>query len=227
MIKLGFYLFYWPTMAFRRVAKPVLRRELGTFNAARLWADIQIRKRILKKTRPKHSLGVNFLLRYMELDVALYQACLAKGMTEGEAGGLVQEINWKVFEPVTAVSFSVSRLRSSRLLRRVEWIVDLMFELIFGSPFQRVTHPSTNKVAFDVTVCPLAGYFKSQGVPELTRFAACSLDHRMAMQWGVELKRTTTIAEGAPLCDFRFQPIGADVAQQSVAGDAPPPAGRT
>jgi hypothetical protein len=50
--------------------------------------------------------------------------------------------------------------------------------------------PSRTGVAFDVLVCPLANYFKDQGVPELTEPAAGNLDYRMAREWGVELVRT-------------------------------------
>jgi hypothetical protein len=60
-------------------------------------------------------------------------------------------------------------------------------------------------VAFDVLACPLADYFREQGVPELTRHAACMHDHHMAGEWGIELVRSQTIAEGAAYCDFRFE----------------------
>jgi hypothetical protein len=55
-------------------------------------------------------------------------------------------------------------------------------------------------------------YFKDQGVPELTEPAAGNLDYRMAREWGVELVRTQTIADGAAHCDFRwtFPATGAD-----------------
>jgi hypothetical protein len=67
-------------------------------------------------------------------------------------------------------------------------------------------------VAFDVVLCPLANYFKDQGVPELTRHAACNMDYRMAREYGVDLVRSQTIADGAAHCDFRwkFPAMGAD-----------------
>jgi hypothetical protein len=219
MSKRDLLLFYFPSVAFRRAAKSVLVRELGTAQATRIWAETPGRMRALRKTRPKHSLGVNFLVLYMEKDVALFQSALAEGLSTKEAGELVRKINWKIFEPMTAISFKLSRLRSAHLLRRVSWLMDVMFSVLFTSPFQRVVQPSNDAVAFDVTACPLADYFNSLGVPELTRYAACNLDHDMAMQWGLELKRTKTIADGAPLCDFRFQRIGADAVEQDMTGE--------
>lgn len=212
-----------PSVAFRRSATRVLAREMAPDRAARTWDTTKSLQVELRKTRPSHSLGVNVLLRYLEWDCALFLAAKQAGLPAAIAGRLVEEINWAVLGPVTALSFSISRLRSKHLRARVEWILDLLFGVLFTSPFQRTTLPSTRDVAFNVTVCPLAQYFRDRGVPELTRYAACSLDHRMAADWGVRLERTQTIAEGHSLCDFRFQiqqGLSEAVAEQHVeAGD--------
>jgi hypothetical protein len=60
-------------------------------------------------------------------------------------------------------------------------------------------------VAFDVTLCPFADYFKDQGVPELTPHASCNLDYGAAREFGVELVRSQTIVDGAAYCDFRWK----------------------
>jgi hypothetical protein len=64
--------------------------------------------------------------------------------------------------------------------------------------------PSKAGVAFDVTLCPLADYFRDQGVPELTQHAACNLDYSAAREFGVKLLRTQSIAGGSVHCDFRW-----------------------
>lgn len=194
-----------PSLAFRRAASRALAREMSRDRAARIWDATKVHQAELRKARPRHSLGVNVVLRFFEWDCALFMAARREGLSSGEAGRLVEEINWDLFEPLTALSFSASRLRSKNLRTRVEWVLDLMFGVVFTAPFQRTTLPSTRDVSFDVTVCPLAEYFNDRGVPELTRYAACSLDYRMAKQWGVSLERTRTIAEGHTLCDFRFR----------------------
>jgi hypothetical protein len=172
---------------------------------AHIWATTKSLQAELRKTRPRHAFGLSLVLRYFEWDCALFLAAKQAGLPAMTAGRLVEEINWGVFGPVTALLFSISRLRSQHLRTRVRWILDLMFGVFFTSPFQRTTLPSSQGVAFNVTVCPLAQYFRDRGVPELTRYAACSLDDRMAATWGVRLERTQTIAEGHTLCDFRFQ----------------------
>lgn len=199
------FLFFFPYLAFRRQAIPLLRQELGDQAGDAAWADIRAQRKQLKASRPRHSPGVNLLIRYMELDVAFYRSVMAAGVTQARAGELVQALNWQVFKPGITVSFAISRLRSNRAIVRCRWMLNAMFTLLFTAPFKRTMLPrEDDRIAFDITACPLAAYFRSQGVPELTRHAACSLDHEMAKIWGVEFRRTKTIAEGAPLCDFRY-----------------------
>lgn len=192
------FLFYFPNHAFSRQARTVVPAEI--WRAAR---SIQLS---MKHTRPQHKLGLALIVRYMEWNVALYRAALEQGMEPSKAGELIETINWKVFGPPIELGFRLSRIRSAKALVRVRWLTDLMFMVMFTKPFARTVHRPSDAVAFDVTVCPLAGYFKSQGVPELTRYAACSLDHQMAAQWGLQLHRNQTIAQEHPLCDFRFVP---------------------
>ena len=80
-----------------------------------------------------------------------------------------------------------------------------MTRYFFSSPFRHQHLPSEAGVSFDVTLCPLADYFKDQGVPELTQHAACNLDYCAAREYGVDLVRTQTIADGAAHCDFRWK----------------------
>jgi hypothetical protein len=138
-------------------------------------------------------------------------------MTRNQAGGFIEEINWKIFGPVIAGSFKISWVRSSKLQIRIGWILDTMFSLLFTSPFERRVLPSNDGIAFDVVACPFSKYFRERGVPDLTAYAACSLDHRMARAWGIRLDRTQTIAENAPRCDFRFKITPAAPAARSSA----------
>ena len=207
-----------PSLAFRRSASQVLARETSPDRAARIWDRTKHRQKVLRKARPRHSFGVNVTLRYFEWDCALFLAARQEGLSAATAGRLVEEINWAALGPAFALSFSISRLRSQHLRTRVQWIIDWMFRVVFTAPFERTTVPSDQDVAFNVTVCPLAQYFRDRGVPELTRHAACSLDYRMAAIWGARLERTQTLAEGHALCDFRFKP---DLHQDLDAGGRP------
>ena len=188
---------------------------------SRMWERTLSVQRGFVQARPRYAPGLNLILRYMEWDMALYRAAREEGITASDAGRLIEDVNWAIFGPATKISFTMSRLRSTDLIVRVRWIVDLMFKMLFTTPFRRNTYPSTSEVAFDVTACPLAEYFNEHGAPELTSFAACSLDYGMASVWGVTLHRTQTIAGGHPLCDFRFRLGTGDVAQPVVQANGP------
>ncbi len=198
-------LIFTPNLAFRRAASRILARETSADQAARVWDATKSLQADLRKKRPRHSVGLNLVLRYYEWDTALYRAATQEGLSEATAGRMVEEINWAVLGPSFALSYRASRLRSKHLRTRLEWVVDWMFRVIFTAPFERTIVPSEQDVAFNVTVCPLAQYFRDRGVPELTRYAACGLDYRMAALWGVGFEREQTIAAGHSLCDFRFR----------------------
>jgi hypothetical protein len=127
------------------------------------------------------------------------------GMSQAEAGALVETIMLDAYQPVPAALFKLSRLRSAKRETRVKWLLGMLTRYFFSSPFRHRHIPSEAGVAFDVVLCPLADYFKDQGVPELPQHAACNLDYCAARAWGVDLVRSQTIADGAAHCDFRFK----------------------
>ena len=201
----GFLLFYAaPATAYRRAAHRRLQAHFPD-GSVQVWLSTRTWQSRLAPDRPRHSAGVNLLMRYMEWSCALYRAVQDHGMSQAEAAVLVETIMWDAFQPVTAGLFKLSRLRSAKRETRVKWLLGMMIRRLFTAPFCHRTVPSKTGVEFDVLVCPLADYFKDQGVPELTEPAAGNLDYRMAREWGAELVRTQTIADGAAHCDFRFR----------------------
>lgn len=199
-------MFYFPKTAFKHYTLLALKEMMKLEDAEKIWNKTLAQQRKLALKRPYHSLGTNHLLRYMEWDCALYLAAQEQGIAQSSAKELIEKINWSIFGSANKAVFYISRLRSSQLLTRIDWIINLMFLLIFTAPFQYHKHTNSNEVAFDVTLCPLANYFKEQNVPELTASAACSLDNHMANLWGVTLTRPQTIAQNHPLCEFHFHP---------------------
>jgi hypothetical protein len=198
--------FYVPRLAFRRAAQLRLKAQFPAETAGAIWRHTLERHAALVPARPRHSLGVNLVVRYLEWDRALYQAVQTHGgMTPSQAGALIETIAWDIFGPPIGAGYALSRLRSGQRRRRVHWFMDLLFGVVFTSPFRRKVVPSADGVSFDVTRCPFAEYLQAQGTPELTKYAACDLDHRMAHDWGARLERSQTIATGASHCDFRFR----------------------
>lgn len=194
-----------PSLAFRRATLKYIATSVLANDSARVWQRTAALQAELRKTHPHHSFGVDHFLRFMEWDAALYRALREYGMPPEQAQPLIEEINWEVFGTGIGASFAFSRLRGAKLQTRVQWILDVLFFALFTQPFRKQDVPSNNGIAFDVVRCPIAEYFQQQGVPELTRAAACDLDHRMANIWGVKLERSQTIAAGDARCDFRFK----------------------
>ena len=204
-MNVGFILFLLaPNSAFRRGAIPNLREQVSE-DWAEIWKSTCAWQSRLRSRRPNHSRAVNILMRQMEWNCALYRALKDHGMSHEDAARLVESVGRSVYRPVAAAMYKFSRIRSGKRSIRVAWLLRLMTRYFFSSPFVHEHHPAQDGVSFDVTVCPLADYFKDQGLPELTPYAACNLDHAAADVFGVELHRSQTIAGGYPFCDFRWR----------------------
>ncbi|MDJ0619782.1 MAG: L-2-amino-thiazoline-4-carboxylic acid hydrolase [Calothrix sp. MO_192.B10] len=203
-MNIGFLLWYAPDTNFRHAANRHLPAHFPD-RSEQVWRSTRTWQSRLVPSRPRYSASVNFLMRYMEWSCALYRAAQEHGMSQAEAGALVETVMSDVYQPVMAAVFKLSRLRSANRETRVKWLFGMLTRYFFSSPFVHRHLPSETGVSFDVTLCPQADYFKEQGVPELTPHAGCNLDHLLARECGVELVRTQTIADGSEYCDFRWK----------------------
>ena len=203
-MSIGFLLWYAPDTSFRRAASHRLQAHFPD-SSVQVWRSTRTWQSRLAPNRPRHSASVNLVMRYMEWSLALYRAVQEHGMSQAEAGPLVETIMVDAYQPVPAAFFKLSRLRSAKRETRVKWLLGMITRYFFSSPFHHRHLPSEAGVAFDVTLCPLADYFRDQGVPGLTAHAACNLDYCAAREFGVDLVRSQTIADGAAHCDFRWK----------------------
>ena len=201
---MGILRWYLPDVNFRRGATHRLQAHFPD-KSEQVWRSTRNWQSRLAPNRPHHSASVNCMMRYLEWSFALYRAVQEHGMRQTEAGEFVETIMLDVYQPVPSAMFKLSRLRSAKRETRVKWLLGMIIQYFFTSPFHHLYLPSKIGVAFDVTVCPLADYFKGQGVPELTAHAARNLDYCAARELGVELVRSQTIAGGAAHCDFRWK----------------------
>lgn len=196
--------FFWPSRTYQRAVDGVLAETSLSLNSSDLWPLVRQQHQRIERPKGGHGVGVRLVLKYVRWNLALYRALLEFGVERSTALGLIERIQWRIIEPLTAGAFGVSRVRGSSLGIRVRWLVDMMFRLLFTQPFRREVLSSVGGTEFNVTFCPFAEYLKAQGAPELTGAALCALDYHMARQWGVRLERQQTIAEGGEYCDFKF-----------------------
>ena len=201
---IGLLRFYTPDSTFRRAANHRLQEHFPD-KSEQVWRSTCDWQSQLSPSRPRYSFSLNLLMRYMEWSLSLYRAVQEHGMSQVEAGEFVETVAVEYYQPVPAAMFKLSRLRSAKRETRVKWIFGIITRYFFTPPFEHRHLPSDTGVAFDVTVCPLADYFKEQGVPELTEYAACNTDYCLAREFGIELVRSQTIANDAEYCDFRWE----------------------
>jgi hypothetical protein len=204
----GLLRWYAPDSTFRRAAGHRLLEHFPD-SAEEVWRSTRQWQTRLAPTRPRHSLSVNLMMRYAEWSSALYRAVQEHGMSRAEAGALVETIMTDAYRPVPAAMYQLTRLRSAERETRLRFLFALMTRYFYSPPFVHRHLRSEAGVAFDVTVCPFADYFKDQGLSELAPHAACNLDYCAAHELGIDFVRTQTLAEGAEHCDFRwtFRPV--------------------
>ena len=167
----------------------------------RMW---ELHKDVSKNTPKSQSRGVSFMLYLAAKDLALYKALRETSIQDEEAKQHVEDINWDLSKSLGAPMYRLSRIRSRNREVRLKWVNDLLYRFLFTKPFKRIHVASDANDAFDVTSCPIADYFKSQGESALCHHAFCNADHRLAAAWHSRLERKGTIAEGSDCCDFRF-----------------------
>lgn len=69
-----------------------------------------------------------------------------------------------------------------------------------------VLEQTTQRFSFNVTRCGYAEMYRALGVPELGELLSCNRDFSLISGFNpdIHLRRTQTIMQGAPFCDFRF-----------------------
>jgi hypothetical protein len=71
----------------------------------------------------------------------------------------------------------------------------------------QVLDQTADRLAFNVTRCRYADFYKELGLEDLGSLIHCSRDHAMVAGFndGLELTRSQTIMAGGSCCDFRFR----------------------
>jgi len=69
-----------------------------------------------------------------------------------------------------------------------------------------ILEETERKLSFDVTRCGYAELYEREGMKELGFCLSCSRDEPFIQAFNprIKLRRTQTLMQGAPLCDFRF-----------------------
>lgn len=141
--------------------------------------------------------------------LAMYEALLSAGHSSDEALSIFRQLSWSVYDKMGDLPMMIAGALTSDPHNRMKLATQIFRAFPFSSPdYQMVDLPSgKNVVSFHVLKCPVAEFFKSKGKGDLCYEIWCKLDFPLAEKWGGELERSTTIAQGADRCSFRWKTL--------------------
>lgn len=167
----------------------------------RRFAEIEPEIPVLSKPGPT----IN--LRLAGTTLAMYETLLSNGHSDDEALSIFRRISWLVYDRIGDFPMIIASAITSDPHDKMKLATQIFRTFPFSSPdYEMMDVPSgKNVVGFDVLKCPVAEFFKSRGLGDLCYATWCELDFPLAEKWGGTLERTTTIAQGANRCGFRWK----------------------
>lgn len=153
------------------------------------------------------------LLAFTGMYLAFYRVMKAQGYPTEQAGCLIWEINSSIMEAMPRIVLKLFGKRiftpaySRNLMARAEksqareYSGDYVYEYVPGGQ-------GSFDFGVDYLECGGVKFLRQMGAPELAPYL-CPVDRIYSRMFNWGLKRTTTLAEGGPRCDFRFKQGGA------------------
>jgi ubiquinone biosynthesis protein len=194
------------------VLGPFIRQGLKhLYTPDRIDDLVDAMKELYRKLEPsvprETTVGGDLMVHLAAFTIAMYRALVQKNHSREEAMQLVYDMTWRAYSKMGEVPWLVSGKVGQDSYRRLRFAVDAFLTFPFSSPsYQWEQVDGGERVyAFNMIRCPVADYFRSQGLQDLCVQTWCNLDFPLARQWGgALLERTGTLAGGAPRCDFRW-----------------------
>lgn len=165
---------------------------------------------LLPTVSTQESLGGELMVHLAALTAAMHRYLVSTGLSESESRELVYDIAWRAYTKMGQVPWLLGAKLGTDGMRRLRFALDAFLTFPFSSPAYewQPVEAEENVVAFDMVKCPVAEYFRSQGLEKLCVDTWCNLDFPLAQQWGATLERKATLASGADRCDFRWRWTG-------------------
>lgn len=197
-----------------RMAIPVLVSRFGEEAAAEIGGETRREYEALIPKIPYVG-GKEPFTRYIISTAqyaALYKVLQSRGLSLEEMGQLIYDTTDRVLSayPGFIMRFITGSIFSKRFVRRVreraeesqrrEYPGDYVFSFVEGDGVEF-------DYGVDYTECGVCKLLEAEGALELAPYI-CKTDILSSDKLGWGLKRTMTIAEGYPICDFRFKKGG-------------------
>lgn len=192
---------------FTHYARPVLATRFGRERATDIMNQTFSRYETPLTAPQQRGLGGRLMVYCAALTAALYRVLLDHGLSEPEARAEAARVTGSIYTKMAAIPWLVARMSTRSPIGRLRKATDAFRHFPFGKPAYMMKDIDSDQatVAFDVKRCPVAEYFRAEGLPELCVETFCNLDFPLAETWGARLERKTTLAGGADHCDFRWR----------------------
>jgi ubiquinone biosynthesis protein len=192
--------------------KPLIQETLkGRHTPREIDAIVEATKERYRSLRPglpaQETVGGDLMVHLAAFTLAMYRSFQACGYSAEAATSVVYDTAWRAYTRMGDVAWLLSGKLGRDGYPRLEFCLDAFLTFPFSSPAYRWEHVDVGPevYAFDMVRCPVADYFRSQGMGELCVNTWCNLDFPLARQWNGELERAETLAGGGPRCDFRWR----------------------
>ncbi|MEP6778432.1 MAG: AarF/UbiB family protein, partial [Gemmatimonadaceae bacterium] len=154
------------------------------------------------------SLGAVFTTHLAGATLAMHKALLEHGIPTTQSYRLIYDIGWKIYVQMGEPPLLLASAFTRDPAKRLKLATDIFRTFPFGEPGYewRDVPRADSTIAFDCIKCPVAEFFAKNNSSELCVQTFCQLDFPLAEKWGGRLRRSGTIASGAPTCDFHWTP---------------------
>jgi protein-S-isoprenylcysteine O-methyltransferase Ste14 len=195
----------------QRVA-PLLRVRLGADETAHLIAEARAELERLLPQTPYIGGRCNPLTWNLETSamfLALYRVLQRKGWSDEATGRLVYDVvdGWLRTYPAWRLRLLGRWRFSSLFLASVRKRAAASQARRYPADWVYAFVPSDGHTCdwgIDYTECGILKFYESQGAGPFVRYL-CPQDVPMSQAFGLGMRRSHTLAEGAPCCDIRFQ----------------------
>ena len=198
---------YWFKIQAAKAAKDILILHFSNNEVENILDDYWQRYLLLKSDVPiMPTMGASLMLHLSAMSTGFYQELKTRGIDEETTIQLFYDIAWKVYQKMGKFSWWLAKIGNKNGYKRLLKATKLFRAFPFNSPSYewRDVKTSSNIVGFDCLKCPVAEYFQSKNLAEFCVKTWCALDYPLAEMWGATLERTSSIAGGAKVCDFRW-----------------------
>lgn len=165
-------------------------------------------KLLRKEIKKEPTFGGAIMVHLAAMSTAFYQELTERGISASRTTQYFYEIAWKVYRIMGIFSWNIAKIKYQNNSKRLKYATELFRIFPFNSPsfkWENIPQPD-NSVCFNCTKCPVAEYFETKGLSEFCVKTWCALDFPLANMWNATLERTSSIAGGAKICNFKWKP---------------------